>query len=284
MGLLERLAADLISDALPGSSRTKRRLVRRAVGSPVLLAGGAAIAGALISELMHEGQPGQGLLGAAPWASAPLPPPPPQGASAPPLPPLPNLPSLPVAPSPSPAPPSVPPPPPTPPAVASAPASVAPPAAAPPPPAPASAPAAAVAGGGVAAPSTAEDETGEAALPAPLLFAVVRTMVAAALADGTLAPAERARIQGHLGTGELGDDQEAQVRRDLILPATPGELAAMASGGAEREVLYRFAALVVNVDAGTSALEAAWLSQLGAALALAPERCRALEAELFAGG
>ncbi len=142
----------------------------------------------------------------------------------------------------------------------------------PPPPPPASSP---------APDEPAHEIEAEPELPASTLYAVVRTMVAAALADGTLSPAERARIQERLGSAELPEEQAAQVRRDLLMPASPAELAAMVESAAERELLYRFAALVVTTDSGIAAVEAAWLASLAAALGLAAERAQALEGELF---
>jgi uncharacterized membrane protein YebE (DUF533 family) len=135
----------------------------------------------------------------------------------------------------------------------------------------------------VAAPATSPlaESHPEASLAPHLLFAVVRTMVAAALADGVLMPSERDRIQEQLGSGELSAEQTAQVRKELVFPATPEELAAMAQADSERALLYRFAALVTRVDAGVSAEEEAWLMRLGAALGLDEARRRALEAELF---
>jgi tellurite resistance protein len=58
----------------------------------------------------------------------------------------------------------------------------------------------------------------------------------------------------------------------------------MVAGVAEAEVLYRFAALVLDADGGITETERAWLARFGEALAFAPQRCRALEAELFEGG
>jgi uncharacterized membrane protein YebE (DUF533 family) len=130
------------------------------------------------------------------------------------------------------------------------------------------------------APSTTETEP-EPELTGRLLYAVVRTMVAAALADGTLAATEREKIQDRLASGELSEEQVTQVRRDLVVPAGPEELAEMVSTFPEREVLYRFAVLVVATDAGVSALEREWLGKLGAALGIAVERRAELEAELL---
>ena len=252
MGFLDRIAADLISDSIGVSPRMTRQLVRKAVGNPLLLAGGAALAGALFSELAR----GQQGAGSGPSTWAPPPPPPP---SAPP--------SAAV---------------PAPPVGADAAASTAgalPPWLPPPPPAPAAA-----AGAGAPEPPGEEDAAGlEADLPPHLLFPVVRTMVAAALADGTLSAAERARIEERLGSGELPEEQAAQVRRELVMPATPVELAAMASTDAERELLYRFAALVTATETGVSTLESIWLGNFAGALALSPERARALEASLLQG-
>ncbi len=262
MGFLDRIAADLISDSIGVSPRMTRKLVRKAVGNPLLLAGGAALAGALFSELARGQQQGTGS-GPSTWA-----PPPPPGQQ----PPLPPIPSSGAAP----------PPPPTP-LVSSAadtntgagtlPAWLPPP----PPPAPAATT------GAEAADQVEEKDApdAEADLPPHLLFPVVRTMVAAALADGTLSAAERARIEEQLASGELPEEQAAQIRRELVMPATPVELAAMASTDAERELLYRFAALVTATETGISTLESIWLGNFAGALGLPHERASALEASLF---
>ena len=71
-------------------------------------------------------------------------------------------------------------------------------------------------------------------LPPEVTYAVVRTMVAAALADGHLAPEEKAIIQKHLGESGLSEAQTAQVHQDLVLPPGPAELAALA-GDAEAQ-------------------------------------------------
>ena len=262
MGLLDRLAADLISDSIGVSPRMTRRLVRRAVGSPLLLAGGAALAGALINEMVRGQQPG-GTGGPSTWAppgSVPPPPPPPpgsQGATG--------------------ASPAWAPPPPPPGADASE--AAAPMFWVPPPPPP---PATAAVDETAAGVSANGDETAlEPELPPAMLFAVVRTMVAAALADGTLSPAERTRIQQRLGSSELPEEQAAQVRSELLMPASPAELAAMVTSDAERELLYRFAALVTMTDAGVSPAEAAWLQTFAGALGLSAERAKALAGELF---
>jgi tellurite resistance protein len=257
MGLLDRLAADLNSDSIGVSPWMTRRLVRRAVGNPLLLAGGAALAGALFSEMAREGQqPGSGPSTWAPPGSVPPPPPPPPGAAPGWVPPPPPAAAT--------SQPALPPLPPEPPAAAAAP---------PLPPVPADA----------APPTPLDTPEPEPELPAALLYPVARTMVAAALADGTLAPAERARIEDRLTSDELPEEHAAQVRRDLLLPATPEELAAMVPGAREREIVYRFAAIVARADGGLEAGEHAFLGRFASALGLTAERAAALEAELFAG-
>lgn len=117
-------------------------------------------------------------------------------------------------------------------------------------------------------------------IPPALTFAAVRTMVAAALADGILTPEEKDAIFHHLGESDLPPDQVAQVHRDLLLPASPAELAAMAGSPSDGEILYRFAAIIILVDHQVTTIEKAWLEQLAAALHLPAERRTALAADL----
>jgi hypothetical protein len=58
-------------------------------------------------------------------------------------------------------------------------------------------------------------------LPPGTLFAALRTMVAAALSDGELSAQERELIESRLAESGLPAERVAQVRRDLVLPATP---------------------------------------------------------------
>ncbi|MCP4661707.1 MAG: tellurite resistance TerB family protein [bacterium] len=128
-------------------------------------------------------------------------------------------------------------------------------------------------------PATAEEATDEP--PPETTYAIVRTMVAAALADGHLAPEEKAIIQKHLGKSGLGEDQIRQIHQDLVLPPSTAELAALAPGAEAREALYRFGALIVLADRQTSDLERGWLSRLASALELPAERVAVLEQEIF---
>ena len=106
-------------------------------------------------------------------------------------------------------------------------------------------------------------------------------MVAAALADGHLAPEEKKVILERLGESGLSEEQTRQVHQDLVLPPSTAELASLTPAGEGREVLYRFAALIVLADSQVSDLERGWLRRLAAALELEAERVTALEAEIF---
>lgn len=146
-------------------------------------------------------------------------------------------------------------------------------------------------------PTSGEEAAGEAAtdegdepeveIPRELLFAMVRTMAAAALADGEMASEERSALEEHLDDSGLTDEQIRRVRKDLVLPLTPGELAEMVEDLPEsqaadaREMLYRAAALIVRADRQVSDTEATWLGKLASELGLTAEEARTLEAEVF---
>lgn len=130
---------------------------------------------------------------------------------------------------------------------------------------------------------TAGGESAEVAaeIPGELLYAIVRTMVAAALADGELAPEEKRAIDERLSESGLSADQIAQVRRDLIVPASVEELAELLPEGEDPEVLAEFAVLVGRADGVHNELETAWLQSLAQALALPGERIDQLTSEIF---
>jgi len=79
----------------------------------------------------------------------------------------------------------------------------------------------------------------------------------------------------------LSPDETKQIHKDLVFPPTPQEIGTMVSTNEDRELLYRFGALVVRSQGGASAPERAWLERLGAALGLPAERRTALESEIF---
>ena len=122
----------------------------------------------------------------------------------------------------------------------------------------------------------------EAAVPAELAYAIARTMVAAALADGALDRSELAMVETRLDTSGLAEEQIAQIRRDLVLPPQPAELAALVADADARDAVYRFAGLVILADDDVSDLERAWLDRLASAFDLDAARKAALEADLFA--
>ncbi len=250
MGFLDRMISDLIQD---NTGINARRLVRKIGGGKILAMGGAAIAASVLAE-KHGMFPGQQTTTppGAPATGAPAGPPPtvPVGQT------LPGQSASPGPPPPPPIPGSQPPPPQ--PAV-------------PPPPVPGAVPAA-------PAPTAevADDE-----LPPELTYAIVRTMVAAALADGHLASEEKAMVQKHLGDSGLSEEQTSQIHKDLVLPPSPTELAALTEDRSGREMLYRFGALVVLADQRTSELERGWLERLASAFEFDAERKAELEAEIF---
>ena len=130
-----------------------------------------------------------------------------------------------------------------------------------------------------AAPAAADDAD---ELPQEVTYAIVRTMVAAALADGHMGREEKAMIHKHLGESGLSEEQTRQIHQDLVLPPSPADLAALAPAAEAREILYRFGALVVLADQEVSDLERRWLERLATAFELGDEQKAALEAEIFA--
>ncbi len=263
MGFLDRMVSDLVKSS---TGYNVRPLIRMLGAKRLLTLGGAAVAGAALSDRMQQrdgaspppgplptGTPGPGPLPTSTPGPGPLPaaPPPPPG-------PVPTV--TPTG--------AIPPPPPIP---------VAPP---PPPPASPASP------GG--SPSAEGDQGGEAsvspALVSPALtLAGVRTVIAAALADGVLADVERAVIDQHLENPELSTEQAAQARADFDAPLAPAALAAMVDDSAGAEVLYRLAAAVILADDTVTSDERAWLDSFATALGFDAATKSAIEASLVFG-
>jgi uncharacterized membrane protein YebE (DUF533 family) len=120
----------------------------------------------------------------------------------------------------------------------------------------------------------------EPELAPSLVAAIVRTMVAAALADGHLAAEEKTAIEGRLGESGLAEDAVQQIHRDLVVPPSPEELAQLLDDPAAAAVLYRAALLVIKADSEVGQLELTWLQRLAAALGLDASRRQELEADL----
>jgi len=265
MRFLENLVSDLLKDA---TGIDTRRAVRRIGGKRLLLMGGLAAAGALTQQKRagaatsggagaasgsssYAFTKGSGTAPGAGGAAARTPPPRPPRPDPSPVPPRPD--PGPIPPPPGPGGPTPIPPPPGP--------------GGPPPPAP---------------PAAAEAfEEIEDDLPPHLLLPAVRTMIAAALADGRLAAEEKAAIERRLADSDLPPDDAARVHRDLVFPPTVDELAALVEPPAERELLFELACLVLRADAEIGELERAWLARLGTALEIPEARQQELTADIF---
>jgi uncharacterized membrane protein YebE (DUF533 family) len=117
-------------------------------------------------------------------------------------------------------------------------------------------------------------------MPPSLRLAIVRTMVAAALADGRLSDEERRSIRERLTESGLNDDGIAQVRADLAMPATPEELAASVDDAAAAAAIYRAAWLATRADRTVEGAETAWLDRLATALGFDAVRRDAIDCEL----
>ena len=234
----------LVSDVIKQSTGFNARPFVRAVGGKnVLLLGGAAVAAALAADKM-KGQ-GQGQQSQANSVGQPIPPLPPSSGGNEALPPLPGNPGQ----------------------VGQADQNLPPlPGAGP---APASPPTPAPAADAVEQP------------PQELVYAIVRTMIAAALADGEMHTEEKKLIEGRLGESGLSPEQMQQVHKDLVIPAGPTELASLVSEPSDKENVLRFAALVVLSDQNVTATERAWLDQLANALGIDTDRARAIQQEIF---
>ena len=118
-------------------------------------------------------------------------------------------------------------------------------------------------------------------LPQSLVFAIVRAMVATALSDGTLSPDERKLIQDHLGESGLNPEQIQQVQKELLIPATAGEIASGVDSTEDREMVFRFAAVVAASDKTIVEAEKQHLSTFAEALGIAPPRAAQIQAEVF---
>ena len=127
-----------------------------------------------------------------------------------------------------------------------------------------------------AAPTTQSEEP-----PRELVYAIVRTMVAAALADGEVHDDEKKLIEKRLGESGLSAEQIGQIRKDLVIPASPETLAGLTSTAEDKEMLLRFASLVVLSDDAVTDPEKVWLDKFSDALAIDEERARSIQTEIF---
>jgi uncharacterized membrane protein YebE (DUF533 family) len=94
---------------------------------------------------------------------------------------------------------------------------------------------------------------------------LVRAMIAAARADGSIDAAERAKIAERLGASELGGDVEAFLNEELARPVDMDELVAAAQTDAQKVALYTASRLAVDLD---SRAEQGYLDMLAGRLKL----------------
>ena len=252
MGFLDKMVGSMIKRET-GFDPT--RLVRKVGGKKMLMMGGAALAGGLLasaaqrqtSAAQQTGGRGAGATSLPPRSNIP-------GGAPAKLPPLPGS-------SPAPTPTTLPPKPPSPAPSAGPPATGLPP----------------VPGSTSSPPASAA----EPELPGELVYSIVRTMVATALADGQLDPEEKAQIDGRLAEADLSDDQVAQIRRDLVVPASVETLAASLPPGEDPDTLLQFAVLVSRADGVASAEERSFVESLAAAMGRTGDDVTRIESELF---
>ena len=249
MGLLDRMLADLVGGSTGMNPRTARRMIRRIGTRNLLMMGGAAALGGLAAS--KAGSPG-----ASPAVPPADPPasgsrtavPPRSGGSGAPRPGAAAPPPPPGAAEDSAA--ATPPPPPVP--------------KGPPPP-----------------PSPEESDVEAGELPPEAALPALRTMVAAALADGELSGDERSLVVRHVEEASLPEEHVRRLREDMVLPPSPAELASLAPDPKARETLYRLAVVVLRTDRQVTDAESRWLERLAAAFDIPNERRRELEKEVF---
>ena len=109
----------------------------------------------------------------------------------------------------------------------------------------------------------------------------MRTMVAAALADGELSGEERSMVLGRIDDADLPEEAVRRIHQDLVLPPTPDELAALATTPEARETLYRLAAAVLVADGEASATGARMAGAAGGGVRHRAGAQAALEHEVF---
>jgi hypothetical protein len=100
---------------------------------------------------------------------------------------------------------------------------------------------------------------------------IIRTMIAAAAADGTIDDSEAEAIQGHLGQEDAAEREF--LENEMRNPATPEQLAAGVSGPQEAAQIYTAALLTVTMDTPE---ESGFLKKLALALKLDPQTIASL--------
>jgi uncharacterized membrane protein YebE (DUF533 family) len=133
--------------------------------------------------------------------------------------------------------------------------------------------------GAAGAPAAGAGAGSFAALPAPQLElhgqAMLKAMIAAARADGQVDDRERNLLRDELDRAGADNDTRAWLQAELSKPASPAEVAALATTPEMAAEVY-LASVVVVAD--QTMMERAYLDELAAALKLPP----ALKADLEA--
>ncbi len=109
----------------------------------------------------------------------------------------------------------------------------------------------------------------------------LRTVVAAALADGEIAAEERGLLQEHLSSSDLPETDRQRIQGDLLAPAAPAALAADYPAGEDPTALVALAIAMLRSDGEMVASERAWLGELASALGVPADRVTQIEGELF---
>jgi uncharacterized membrane protein YebE (DUF533 family) len=94
---------------------------------------------------------------------------------------------------------------------------------------------------------------------------MVRSMVAAAYADGVIDNAEKARIMGNLTQAGLNDEAAAFLEHELANPMAPGDLAGLSTSAELTVQIYTAARLAIDPDTQE---EQDFLAELAGALQL----------------
>jgi uncharacterized membrane protein YebE (DUF533 family) len=94
---------------------------------------------------------------------------------------------------------------------------------------------------------------------------LVRAMIAAALADGTLDITERSSIMSRLGALGINSDERRFLDAELAQPWSPAQFAAAAPNPEQRSEIYLASALAIDAD---TQVERSYLAYLATGLAL----------------
>jgi uncharacterized membrane protein YebE (DUF533 family) len=121
----------------------------------------------------------------------------------------------------------------------------------------------------------------DAAPRTALGLSLVRTMIAAARADGKLDGSETAAVLAEIGRLDLAPEEKALLLDELARPVGIEEIAASAENPEHAAELYTAALLAIEVD---TPAERAWLAALAARLGLASGLAAEIEARVVSAG